>query len=170
MLFRSSEDLRNTAPEVVKAKKDEMLNIFKTIQKFIKSPPKNEQANSWIAQELENKDLLKVDTKAPEATPHPNSAAAEEARKLGLEYYGFGRYGKDNKVTYRSIHDKLQPVQSVNEEFEQLIEAVSITISGDTVDEVKQAMKLLTSDDDEDRKSTRLNSSHMSESRMPSSA
>ena len=147
--FDNSEDLRNTAPEVVKAKKDEMLNIFKTIQKFIKSPPKNEQAKSWIAQELENKDLLKVDTKAPEATPHPNSAAAEEARKLGLEYYGFGRYGKDNKVTYRSIHDKLQPVQSVNEEFEQLIEAVSITISGDTVDEVKQAMKLLTSDDDE---------------------
>jgi len=147
--FDNSEDLRNASPEVVKAKKDEMLNIFKTMQKFVKSPPKNEQAKNWIAKELQSKDSLKVDTKAPEATPHPNSAAAEEARKLGLEYYGFGRYGKDNKVTYRSIHDKLQPVQNVNEEFEQLMEAVSITISGDTVDEVKQAMKLLTSEEDE---------------------
>jgi hypothetical protein len=36
-------------------------------------------------------------------------------------------------------------MKKVNEDFEQLFEAVSITISGDTVEEVKSAMKLLTS-------------------------
>jgi hypothetical protein len=37
----------------------------------------------------------------------------------------------------------------VNEEFEQLFESVSITISGDTVEEVQQAMKLLTSKEED---------------------
>ena len=36
-------------------------------------------------------------------------------------------------------------MKNVNEQFEELFEAVSITISGDTVEEVKSAMKLLTS-------------------------
>ena len=43
--------------------------------------------------------------------PHSNSGAAQEARQMGLQYYGFGRYGKDGKVTYRSVHDKLQQVK-----------------------------------------------------------
>jgi hypothetical protein len=66
--------------------------------------------------------------------PHSDSGAADEARKMGLQYYGFGRYGKDGKVTFRSVHDKLQQVKpdetkatplqakptvkKVNEEFE----------------------------------------------------
>jgi len=29
---------------------------------------------------------------------------------MGLKYYGFGRYGKDGKVTHRVIHDKLTDV------------------------------------------------------------
>ena len=26
---------------------------------------------------------------------------------MGLDYYGHGRYGKDGKVTHRSVHDRL---------------------------------------------------------------
>jgi len=37
---------------------------------------------------------------------------------MGLQYYGFGRYGKNGKVMYRSIHDKLVEVQ--REESKQL--------------------------------------------------
>ena len=32
---------------------------------------------------------------------------------MGLEYYGFGRYGKNGKVTHRSIHDRLVPVDKI---------------------------------------------------------
>jgi hypothetical protein len=59
--------------------------------------------------------------------PHPESAASDEARKLGLQYYGFGRYGKNGKVTHRSVHDKLVQVEKMSEsvdidtEFEQFI-------------------------------------------------
>jgi hypothetical protein len=47
--------------------------------------------------------------------PHPSSGAGDEARKLGLQYYGFGRYGTDGKVTYRSVHDKLQKVMDIKQ-------------------------------------------------------
>jgi nicotinamide mononucleotide adenylyltransferase len=124
--FDNSEDLRSAHPEIVKAKKKEMEDIYKQVQKFVNSPPKSKQAKEWVAAELEKKDTLTVSKKDAGASPHPNSKAAEEARQLGLDYYGFGRYGKDNKVTHRSVHDKLQPVQApvakkVNEEFENFL-------------------------------------------------
>ena len=108
--FDNSEDLRSAKPEIVQAKKEEMMNIYKGVQKFIKTPPKAPQAKDWIGQELEKSDKLPVNTKV-DSMPHSNSGAADEARKMGLQYYGFGRYGKDGKVTYRSVHDKLQQVK-----------------------------------------------------------
>jgi hypothetical protein len=161
--FDNSEDLRNAPPEVVKAKKDEMLELFKKVKEFTSSAPAHPKAQEWIANELHNKDTLAVTDVTAEQPPHPESGASQEAQQLGLQYFGFGRYGKDGKVTHHSINDKLVPItkvkppeptiptssssgmNKVNEEFEQLFEAVSITISGDTVEEVKSAMKLLTS-------------------------
>ena len=109
--FDNSEDLRAAAPDVVKAKKDEMTELFKNIQQFVADPPKSEAASLWVAHELDLSDKLPVPKEGAEMPPHPGSGAAEEARKLGLTYYGFGRYGKNGKVTYRSIHDKLVEVQ-----------------------------------------------------------
>ena len=155
--FDNSEDLRSAHPEIVKAKKQEMLDIYKQVQKFISSPPKSQQAKEWIAAELEKKDSLTVSKKDMGASPHPDSKASEEARQLGLDYFGFGRYGKDNKVTHRSVHDKLQPVQApvakpvkkINEEFENfLTEAVTVTVKGDTPEEVAKVLKLLKSEDE----------------------
>jgi hypothetical protein len=139
--FDNSEDLRVARPEIVQAKKEELLNLYKGVQKFIKAPPKADQSKEWVANELQKKDTMPIDKKT-DAMPHPNSAASTEARKLGLEYYGFGRYGKDRKTLYRSVHDKLVKVsdaepqqpnipisgssmksqKKINEEFEELIE------------------------------------------------
>jgi len=140
--FDNSEDLRVARPEIVQAKKEELLNLYKGIQKFIKAPPKTDQSKEWVSNELQKKDTMPIDKKT-DAMPHPNSAASTEARKLGLEYYGFGRYGKDRKTLYRSVHDKLVKVsdaepqqpnipisgssmksqKKINEEFEELFEA-----------------------------------------------
>jgi hypothetical protein len=140
--FDNSEDLRVARPEIVQAKKDELLNLYKGVQKFMKAPPKADQAKEWVANELQKKDAMPI-SKKTDAMPHPDSAASAEARKLGLEYYGFGRYGKDRKTLYRSVHDKLvkvsdiepqqpnipisgssmKPQKKVNEEFEELFEA-----------------------------------------------
>ncbi len=147
MEFDNSEDLRTASPDVVKEKKDQLDAIFKQIQKFVSKPPKTEQSKEWIASELERKDLLKVGG-VSEKQPHSSSGAAEEAKKMGLEYYGFGRYGKGGKVTYRSVHDRLQPVQVMKEELDtevqQLLgEAVSVTITGDSAEEVGEMISKL---------------------------
>jgi predicted kinase len=42
MEFDNSEDLRQAAPEVVKSKKDEMLQLFKNVQEFVKTPPQSQ--------------------------------------------------------------------------------------------------------------------------------
>lgn len=134
--FDNSEDLRKARPEVVEQKEKELLDIYKNVQKFVSKPTKSDSSKEWIASELQKKDTQKIDRKA-EVVPHEGSKAAEQAREMGLEYYGFGRYGKGGKVTHRSVHDKLVDVskstqkdttmpvpgtsmKKVNEEFEEM--------------------------------------------------
>jgi hypothetical protein len=163
MEFDNSEDLRQASPEVVKAKKDEMLQMFTKIKEFVSKPPENPIASAWVAMELQKKDTLPIPKDGAEQTPNPDSSAAEEARKMGLKYYGFGRYGQNGKVTHRVVHDKLVEVEKepqkepnvptsgssmkksepkkVNEEFEQFLsESVTVSITGDTVEEVQSMM------------------------------
>jgi predicted ABC-type ATPase len=136
--YDNSEDLRTAAPEVVKAKKDEMLELYKGVKEFIAQQPSSPAAEEWIAKEMQGADRLPVPNNGAEMTPHPESGAAEEAREMGLQYYGFGRYGRNGKVTHRSVHDRLVEVQkyqqdtpdvpvsgssmkkNVNEEFEEM--------------------------------------------------
>jgi cytidyltransferase-like protein len=111
MEFDNSEDLRKAPPEVVKAKKDEMLQMYTKIKQFVSKPPENPAASAWVAMELQKKDTLPVPKNGAEQTPHADSGAAEEARKMGLKYYGFGRYGQNGTVTHRVVHDKLVEVE-----------------------------------------------------------
>jgi hypothetical protein len=108
--FDNSEDLRTASPDVVKAKKEEMQQIFKHIQKFVNAPPKSEQSKHWIASELSQKDTAPI---SKTAQPHPKAKTNDEMNTMGLEYYGFGRYGKNGKVTHRSVHDRLVPVEKI---------------------------------------------------------
>jgi hypothetical protein len=125
--FDNSQDLRTAPPEVVKAKTEELTQIYKNIQKFTNKPAKNDTSKNWIASELQRKDLMKVNKEVEVKEPHSSSKAAEDAKKRGLQYYGFGRYGTNGKVTFRSVHDRLVEVpkepmkKPVNEEFEELI-------------------------------------------------
>jgi hypothetical protein len=157
--FDNSEDLRNAPPEVVQQKEKELMDLYKGVQKFVSKPPKNPSAQSWVASELDKKDTLKVNTKK-EITPHEGSKAAEEARSMGLQYFGFGRYGRNGKVTHRSVHDKLVEVETqekqnltmpvpgtsmkkVNEEFAMLEESVTVSITADTPEEINQAISTM---------------------------
>ena len=150
MEFDNSEDLRTAAPEVVKAKKEEMLQLFTNVKNFVAAKPTSDSAKEWIASELDKKDTLKVPKGGAEKVAHPDSGAAEEARKLGLQYYGFGRYGQKGVVTHRSVHDSLVEIpkdkpkettvpisgssmrkpepKKVNEDFESFLEEDDIEI------------------------------------------
>ena len=114
--YDNSEDLRTAAPEVVKAKKDEMLELYKGVKEFIAQQPASPAAEEWIAKEMQSADRLPVPKNGAEMTPHPESGAANEAKEMGLQYYGFGRYGRNGKVTHRSVHDKLVEVQKYQQD------------------------------------------------------
>lgn len=106
----NSMDLRDESIPLEQrdAKKKEMLQAFKDVQKFVQAPPKSEQAKQWIASELSKKDTLPIPKNGGEkAGPPSTDGAAEEAARLGLTYFGFGRYGKNGKVTHHSVHGKL---------------------------------------------------------------
>jgi len=124
MEFDNSEDLRNAPPEVVKQKKDEMLQLYKNVQQFVTQPPQSEMAQAWVADQMQQKDTQPIPKGGAEMSPHPGSNAAQEARSMGLQYYGFGRYGRNGEVTHRSVHDQLVAVQDMQEdidvEFEEL--------------------------------------------------
>jgi predicted ABC-type ATPase len=114
--YENSEDLRTAAPEVVKAKKDEMLELYKGVKEFIAQQPASPAAEEWIAKEMQSADRLPVPKSGAEMTPHPESGAANEAKEMGLQYYGFGRYGRNGKVTHRSVHDRLVEVQKYQQD------------------------------------------------------
>ena len=182
--FDNSEDLRSAHPDVVKGKKDEMTTHFKNFQKFISKPPKNDIAKEWVASQLGNKDTLPTKSVAPE-TMHPSnkdSKATEQARQLGLTYFGFGRWGKGGVITHHVVHGSLvanevekrgqnvvqvpqtktiEKVKKVNEEFELFLkEAVTITIKADTAEEAAKTVKLLTSKEEEVEESQDTNFSN----------
>ena len=131
MEFDNSEDLRQAPPEVVKAKKEELLQLYTNIQEFVGRPPATEASQEWVATQMHAVDTLPIAKDGAEKTPHANSRAAQEAQRLGLQYYGFGRYGQNGEVTFRSVHDTLvkvvkQPTEkpmnkNVNEEFEDFL-------------------------------------------------
>ena len=187
MEFDNSEDLRQAPPEVVKAKKDEMLQMFTKIKEFVAKPPENPIASAWVAMELEKKDTLPIPKDGAEQTPHADSGAAEEARKMGLKYYGFGRYGQNGKVTHRVVHDRLVEVEKephkepnvptsgssmkkpeskkVNEQFETFLsESVTVSITGDTVEEVQSMISSMQNGYNEEQDDTYYGLSNQSES------
>ena len=162
MEFDNSEDLRTAPPEVVKAKKEEMLQLFTNVKNFVAAKPTSDTAKEWIASELDKKDTLKVPKNGAEKVAHPDSGAAEQARKLGLQYYGFGRYGQKGVVIHRSVHDSLVEIpkdkpkettvpisgssmrkpepKKVNEDFESFLEEDDIEILSE---EKEKKVKLL---------------------------
>lgn len=116
------------------------MGIYKNVQKFVSKPPKNDMSKEWIASELQKKDTQKIGRKT-EVVPHEGSKAAEQAKQMGLEYYGFGRYGKNGKVTHRSIHDKLTDVSKFTQR-DTNIPVASSSGSGSSSITAKQKEKL----------------------------
>ena len=151
--FDNSEDLRSASPDVVESKTKELEGLFKNIQKFVGKPPKNDEAKGWIATELGKKDTAPIRT---DMKPHKDAGTHDDMNTMGLEYYGFGRYGKDGKVTHRSVHGSLVPVEKIAKTVEthqskmaKMNEAVTVSVTGDTVEEVTRTLRLLKSDDEE---------------------
>ena len=129
--FDNSEDLRNAHPDIIDAKKQEMDDIFKQVQKFVNKPPKSEQSQQWVGNELAKKDTLPVPKSNRESSHRDiGSKAAQEAKQLGLSYFGFGRWGKNSKVTHHEVHGKLVVVEKQESKPESSMKTDSKVTSG----------------------------------------
>ena len=141
--FDNSEDLRQADPETVKAKKDELLSLFNKFKEFVATPPQTQESQFWTANELDKKDSLPIPKGGAEQLPPSNDETSSEASRLGLQYYGFGRYGKNGKVTHRSVHGQLV---MVNKEVAQQPKIPISSSSGTKPTPVKEATEDLKKD------------------------
>ncbi|MCK9369305.1 zeta toxin family protein [Candidatus Dojkabacteria bacterium] len=157
--FDNSVDLRNAPPEVVKQKRDELIELKDHIHNFVNTPSTSEHSQKWIEKSLKD-DQDPIPRKGTEKLPHPESNASQQATELGLQYYGKGRYGKGGKVTHHAISDNLteldkekdkpKPKKKLSEFYKPLNESVSITITGDSVDDVNDLFQKLLKGKDEE--------------------
>jgi len=117
--FDNSDDLRansNLDSTIRKQKTKELENIWKTIKKFTEQGAEDPKAQAWIDASLEKK-VQHAHTQhqfgmgvltGGETVKH--SEVGKAAHALGLQYYGFGRYGKMGKITHITKQGKLVPV------------------------------------------------------------
>jgi len=145
----NSNDLRTAPPEVKKKVEGEFQNIFKMTKKFVaRQPNDNPAAAAWNQSEMQRRNMQSFvppsttafgtgsvqrgAVQASDAIPPdqnnvqqvsqaPTPDEQSQASRLGLTYYGFGRYGTTIKgkhtVTYITQNGKLVPKpQQVAEE------------------------------------------------------
>ena len=127
----NSVDVRK-ADEATKNKvMTEFSKVRRTAQQFVRSENKNPNAKKWIEREAEKRGITyqepkryklsaKPNAPMPNVVHKPDSNMMAQARRLGLSYYGFGRFGRKvggvNKVMYHSKGGQLVRVQTMNEE------------------------------------------------------
>jgi len=109
--FNNDEDLRHNAdPEIQGQKTSELEDLHKTVKKFAQTPPVHPVAQEWVYKNLSKLAKQPVGNKAQQKSqvpPTKDSATAEDARKLGLSYYGKGRYGKNGSISHFALNGKL---------------------------------------------------------------
>ena len=108
--FDNTQDLRDASPELIKSKKDELTDLHDHIGEFVNTPSESPKSQKWIEKELEN-EKTPIPRKGSEKLPHPKTNSSQQAKELGLQYFGSGRYGKDGKVTHHSIQDNLKEIE-----------------------------------------------------------
>lgn len=124
----NTADIRKVTPEQ-KEKIEANFNMVRRMaMQFTQSPVNNKRGNDWIARRARYqgttdykapRSLTQIrqqkPIEAPKAIVKPDNDLMNQARRLGLSYYGFGRFGRKvagkNTVLYHSIGGKLVRVQ-----------------------------------------------------------
>ena len=129
----NTADIRKVSPEQKEKIETNFNMVRRMAMQFTQSPIKNKRGNDWVARRaryqgttnyVPPKSLTQIKQQKPIETPKaiikPDNDLMNQARRLGLSYYGFGRFGRKvngvNKVLFHSIDGKLVRVQTMNEE------------------------------------------------------
>ena len=123
----NTADIRKVGPEEKEKIQINFNRIRRMAQQFVRSENQNPAAKAWIERETQKrgitqyqepkryKTLTQVRQDIPQVVHKPDNELMAQARRLGLSYYGFGRFGRKvngvNKVMYHSKGGKLVRVQ-----------------------------------------------------------
>ena len=128
-------DARKVGPEEKEKIQNNFNRVRRMAQQFVRADNKNPNSKKWIEKEAEKrgityqepkryKTLTQIRQDVPQVVHKPDNELMAQARRLGLSYYGFGRFGRkvgnENKVLYHSKGGKLVRVQPMNEENEMI--------------------------------------------------
>lgn len=131
VVIDNSVDIRKATPEVKEKVLTDFSRVRRMAQQFVRAENQNPAAKKWIEAETKKrgityqepkryKTLTQTRQSVPQVVHKPNNELMAQARRLGLSYYGFGRFGRKiggvNKVLYHSKGNQLVKVQTMNEE------------------------------------------------------
>jgi hypothetical protein len=124
-------DIRKVSSEEKEKVQTNFNRVRRMAQQFVRAENKNPAAKAWVEKEAQkrgityqepraSKTLTQVRQDVPNVIHKPDNELMTQARRLGLSYYGFGRFGRkvgnENKVLYHSKGGKLVKVVTMNEE------------------------------------------------------
>jgi cytidyltransferase-like protein len=126
----NSVDMRKADPETKSKVLDSFNRVRRMSQQFVRANNTNPNAKKWVEAEAQRRGITYQAPKVSKtltqirqdvATPKekPSNDIMSQARRLGLSYYGFGRFGRkvggSNKVLYHSKGNQLVKA-TMNEE------------------------------------------------------
>jgi cytidyltransferase-like protein len=127
----NSVDVRKVSPEEKTRVQTNFNRVRRMAQQFVRADNQNPAAKKWIEAEQQKrniqyqqpkaqKTLTQVRSEVPKVAHKPDNELMTQARRLGLSYYGFGRFGRKvngtNTVLYTSKGNQLVKIQPMKEE------------------------------------------------------
>ena len=127
----NTADIRKVSPEEKEKIQTNFNRVRRMAQQFVRAENTNPAAKAWTEKEAQKrgitykepktyKTLKQIRQSVPNVVHKPDNELMNQARRLGLSYYGFGRFGRRvngiNKVLFHSKGGKLVRVQEMNEE------------------------------------------------------
>jgi hypothetical protein len=120
----NTSDIRKVSPEEKEKIETAFNRVRRMVGGFVKAENKNPRAAEWEKREASKRGITYTPTRAfapvkskqavPNVIHKPSNDEMEQARRMGLSYYGFGRFGRKvgnkNKVLFVSKGGKLQRV------------------------------------------------------------
>lgn len=129
--FKMFRKFTETPPESEEA--NQWINTQRQITKSLAANPRQE-TDPAVAQDAPAQQAAPVQALAAPQTqtgqPAPVPAqqtsqqtaqqtAMDKARKMGLQYYGFGRFGKDGHTTHKEVNGDLKELNPLHEQFKE---------------------------------------------------
>jgi predicted kinase len=133
----NTADQRKLEPEEKEKVLASFHNVRRMVHNFVQTPNANQHAHNWINREADKRGItdyqppraaktltqFRQTATLPRSEPIDNSLMAQ-ARRLGLSYYGFGRFGRKmngkNTTMYKEKDGRLQRI--IKEDMNQLFE------------------------------------------------